>query len=175
MFSRLGRDSALNKGLHDSPRSKCFRSGNLGKGSFTTQVENVAYLLGFWSRLRSARSLPSQAVDLIRLGCARIAAALIVSLALLGSSPSAFAAEISDITLRTGAQLKDRIGQAYANPNFKAAAEYFGERGLSIGYDDLVEVKFRADRRPDVYDLVLVPFSQPKESAGEKLSQDRAA
>jgi hypothetical protein len=81
---------------------------------------------------------------------------------------TASAAEISDITLRSGSQLKDRIGQAYSNPNFKAAVEYFGERQLRIDYDTLVEVKFRADRKPEIYDLLLVPFSEANRNPAEK-------
>jgi hypothetical protein len=162
MVSWLGRDGALDEGSHDNPRSKSFRSKDLGAGrALSAQVENVAYLFRLWSRVRSACSLPAQAVATFK---SRLAIFVFVALILNSGVLQAAATEISDVTLRSGIQLKDRVAQAFGNADFRAAHQYFSEKDLSFNFEGIVEVRFRADHKPEFYDLLLVPFSQPKEN-----------
>jgi hypothetical protein len=73
------------------------------------------------------------------------------------STPT-LAAEFSDVTVRTGSQLKDRFSKAFENPNVRAAIGYFAEDGLKVDPDGLVDMSFRVDNAPDFDSLFFVPF-----------------
>jgi hypothetical protein len=74
------------------------------------------------------------------------------------------AADITDVTLRSGPQLKEHFNEVVAQPNVRAAVRYFDDRKLSPDVAGLTELTFRVEK--DHFDLFFIPFSEPIPQAG---------
>jgi hypothetical protein len=125
------------------------------------KMVKTARLSSLWISTRNLGPLSAQVIARVRLPVL-----VIIALILGYGGLKAGATEISDVSLRSGIQLKDRVGQAFKNANFGAAYQYFSEKDLSLNFEGIVEVRFRADHKPEFYDLLLVPFIQPNRDAG---------
>jgi hypothetical protein len=118
------------------------------------------------SRVRYCDAFPAQVVGLLR----RTGSVVLLAIALcqLCSEPAfsqgsdavrALAADVEDVTLRTGIQLKERFSQFSAEQNGGAAVGYFAAQKLYADFDGLVEFKFRSRKTQANYSLFFVPFA----------------
>ena len=76
------------------------------------------------------------------------------------------AKDFTDVTLRTGSQLKGRLDDLYKQPNVSAAIRYFEERKLLPQADGLAEVRFRTISTNENYNVFFIPFAEPRPIAG---------
>jgi hypothetical protein len=128
------------------------------------QLEGLAILFRVWSGVRNVGSLFSQVVTR-RPNQLQRATFVACTLVLIFFSGQINAAEISDMTSRSGAQLKERFSQlSEKNPDLRVAVSYFKRQP---DYDSLVEIAFRVDKAPEYSRLFFIPFidepaGQPK-------------
>jgi hypothetical protein len=111
------------------------------------------------------RALPHQIVGYSkRRGLEQFfAAALLVTLAVPNCSAQALdPKEFTDVTLKTGSQLKDRLDQLFKDRDVTAAGRYFEERKLLPQADGLAEITFRTVITKETYDLFFIPFAEPR-------------
>lgn len=151
MVSWPVRDSNVSERLHVNPRRI---SGNpAGTDGGSTQVERASCVLRLRDRMWSFRRSPAQVVAPSLVG--GLIAALVVLLTLTPTR----AADFSDVTLRTGSQLKDRLLDTLEkDQNMKAAVAFFADDKLKVDTNGLVEITFRVDKAPDLDKMLFVPF-----------------
>ena len=95
-------------------------------GKTSAQLGHTANLLRVWTSLWRLLSLSSQVVARRKQFTLRRTATIWVSaLALSALSGVACAREITDVTVRTGVQLKERLDQEYKDKNGAVAVQYF--------------------------------------------------
>jgi hypothetical protein len=157
-------DNSCNRSSRRKPREIGARTG-----ASSAQLESTAFLSHVWAGLRSIGSLFSEVVaNWVPLLGRLLAAGLVGAIALIGASNPSCAADIKDVTFRTGDQLKERLSQAMAEPNVKTAVLYFGDSKLRLDYNGLTEIKFHVDNNPDFFSLFFIPFEEPDPKSGLK-------
>jgi hypothetical protein len=135
-------------------------------------LENTAFLSHVWAGIRSIGSLFSEVVANSARPLGRsLTTGLVGAIALIGASapsPSS-AADITDITFKTGSQLRERAIQSLEDPNVKAAWAYFErDKKLKPDFEGLVEIRFRVDKSPDLSTLFFMPFYEGPNSKSEQ-------
>jgi hypothetical protein len=154
MISPAVRDCTLNERFNVDPRNRTIRAHlkHTAKSDFTKVAADGLLRLGnrIWRFGRRSTQVVTSSRRL------RSAASLIGVIFLLWTPTRA--TEFSDVTLRTGSQLKDRFARALENPNMRAALGYFAENGLKVDPDGLVDMSFRVDKAPDFDTLLFIPF-----------------
>ena len=129
------------------------------------QLDSVAFLFRIRRDLRNVGAFLSQVVNRLKSWFSQLHLMEFIAgvFAMVFFSGPISAADISDITFRSGSQLKERFSELYRNnQDFATAVSYF-KRPADIG--GLVEISFRVDKAPDLSNLFLVPFID--ESRGE--------
>jgi hypothetical protein len=139
-------------------------------GTACAQVETFGFLFGVWAGIRSIGSLFSEVVANSARPLGRsLTTGLVCAIALIGASAPSSAADITDITFKTGFQLRELAIQSLEDPNVKAAWAYFeGDKKLKPDFEGLVEIKFRVDKSPDLYTLFFMPFYEGPNSKSEQ-------
>jgi hypothetical protein len=104
------------------------------------------------------------ALLLARRAFGRLVLPLFVSVAMLGASgASARSTEITDVSIRSGVQLKERFFKLQGDLNFKIALSYFADRKLYPNEDGLAEVAFHIKGESGNYSALFVPMAQPSD------------
>jgi hypothetical protein len=130
------------------------------------EVDHMGNLYCFGAAIRSSRSLPHQVVTGLRRAFGHCFIAAVLGALAISPVHALDAKDFTDVTLRTGAQLKARLDQAFKNQNVGAAARYFEERKLLMQYDGLAEIRFRTVTTKESYDLFFIPFAESSPAAG---------
>jgi hypothetical protein len=127
----------------------------------------------FGTGVCSSRAFPHQIVAERRAPLGQcFAAAVFVSLAAHNFPAHALDApdpkDFTDVTLRTGSQLKGRLDQLLKEqPNIRAASRYFEDRKLLPQADGLAEIRFRTTKTKENYGLFFIPFAEEKPVVGQ--------
>lgn len=66
------------------------------------------------------------------------------------------AADATDVTIRTGPQLRERIDREWKTEDGHAAIQYFLERGNKVSVENVSEIQFRSDGKD--HSLLFIPF-----------------
>jgi hypothetical protein len=134
-------------------------------GDPCAQVDAVTVLSHIWAGIRSIRSLFSEVVVFPEpFTQFQVAGALLAAITVIVPSNPIRAADVADITLRSGPQLKERLSQVMADRNGKAALDYFGNTKLYPEWDGLTEVRFRVLNTRDHFSMFFIPVAQRRES-----------
>ncbi len=162
-------DARLNGNSGNRSSQRKPREVGARTGASSAQLESTAFLSHVWAGLRSIGSLFSEVVANSARAFGRpLAAGLVIGVALIGTSAPSIAADITDITFKTGFQLKERAIQTLEDPNVKAAWGYFeSDKKLKPDFAGLVEIKFRVDNSPDLSTLFFMPFYEGPNSKSE--------
>jgi hypothetical protein len=72
-------------------------------------------------------------------------------LSIATAATTVIAADITDVTVSTGPQLKKRLDEASAQENVGAAMRFFADRKLEPDTRNLSDIRFRADG--ETYDM----------------------
>ncbi|MGB7097165.1 MAG: hypothetical protein WBD95_00140, partial [Xanthobacteraceae bacterium] len=106
--------------------------------------------------VRDRRSLAAQIVAL----CGRLLALSIFGHMLVSGISARAADRFVDITLRTGIQLKEQLGQlAKKYPDVEVGLRYFEDQKLYPEYAGLTELGFRVENKTGYYSLFFIPVS----------------
>jgi hypothetical protein len=161
-FANCGTWCALEARPHDSPGDRAFAPGHqVAQASARTPFGKMeaAGLFNRWLGVWNFRSLFSELVVASLRQCVRYSLAAFIVGAISATAPrDATGADIVDVTLRTGGQVKDHFSAATSDRNFRIALDYFEKNNLRPELDGLVEIKFRQSYEIGFYNLLLAPF-----------------
>ncbi len=118
--------------------------------SHSTQVEDLAFLHPIWRGVWHARAFSRQVLGLI-------SAAIFLALFNLPIFAADF--NFTDITLRSGPQLKEQFSKLLADRDVAAAVQYFAEDKLTPDLNGFTEFQFRAIDTSEYYSLYFIPVS----------------
>jgi hypothetical protein len=144
-----GNANAFGARSHDSSGNASHqqRPGQTQAAAFLTQMGLLALLRRLWISIWNARSLSYQIIGLTSL--------LIL---LLVAIPRSYADEYSDITLRSGVQLKDQfVILTKENPNVRAALQYYAKEKFFPNAAEFTEYGFRSVKTKEYYRLFFIP------------------
>lgn len=148
--------------LDDHPRNRSSSRGGFrtSKNAWSFAQDTLAIVPARRRRLRGLLPFSDQVVsgfgDLLARSLKAVFAGAV--LLVLSSAMGLAGDVISDVTFRTGFQLKDRAVEVLANPDVKTAVNYYVERKLSEDFANLVEIRFRANNEPEQRTLLFIPF-----------------
>jgi hypothetical protein len=157
---------------HGNPSNECSCGNQASQtklANLHAQVERLADVYFVRVGVCGIRALCTQIANDGRHLCGRLVALSILGFALVGSSANA-AERLTDITLRTGIQLKEQIGQLSKKyPDIDVGLKYFADQKLSPESEGLTELDFRAGKKPEYYSLLFIPVSEesPTAQAGQ--------